>query len=91
MDPEMDFIADAAADVYSDWRNQWASLLSLENADGAAMAYLDNRNKYYNTLEWYYSKKSSPASPFLTGGVLHLSEFAELLPLLPFPSFACAR
>lgn len=69
-DAEMDFIADAAADAYSDWRNSWAGTVGKPETDDKVKAYRDSRSKFYTTLEWYYGKKSSPSSPYLTGGML---------------------
>jgi hypothetical protein len=70
-DIEMDYIADAAADAYADWRNTWVACLGKPETDESVIKYRDVRSKFYMTLEWYYSKKSDSASPYLTGGKWH--------------------
>ena len=69
-DPEMDFVADAAADAYQEWRNAWAVTVGEPETSEKVKAYRDTRDKYYPIMEWHYSKKASPSSPYLTGGAL---------------------
>lgn len=69
-DPEADFVADAAADAYSDWVNAWAALIGKPASDEAVKTYRNTRSKFYNTLEWYYCKKASSSSAFLSGGAM---------------------
>lgn len=67
-DIEADAWADAAADAYTDWRNAWAKVLGEPDSDEAVIKYRDTRKAFYNTQEWYYAKKASPSSPYLSGG-----------------------
>lgn len=76
----MDFIVDAAGDAYSDWVNACASLLYKPDTDDAVKTYRDTHWKFYSTLEWYYGQKSSPSSPYLTGGALHTPLSLSLAP-----------
>lgn len=70
-DPEMDFISDAALSAYSDWSNAFFGIVTKPNTDEAVKAYVSTRSKYYNTLEWYFCKKSSASSPFLNAGAIY--------------------
>jgi hypothetical protein len=67
-DIEMDYIADAAADAYADWRNTWSASNKASQVEIAK--YRETRSKFYTTQEWYYGQKSDSASPYLLGGAL---------------------
>ena len=69
-DPEADFLVDAASDAYNDWMNAWTSLIGKADTDDAVKDYRSTSDKFYAILEWYYAKKSSPSSAFLSGGAL---------------------
>jgi hypothetical protein len=67
-EPEVDYIVDAVADAYQEWRNSWAATLGEASEDPKVQSYLRLREKFFQTLEWYYERSVSKDSPYLAAG-----------------------
>ncbi|KAJ5598887.1 glutathione S-transferase [Penicillium lagena] len=63
------YVVDAVADIYIDWRSQWASQLKAKTAEYKN----DFAPKYYKILAEYYSER---AGPYLLGSNISYADFA---------------